>query len=54
MPDEAAFAASTEGRALLFGSSGAWAQEAITAGEDPEAANAAAGRTAAFYTGEST
>ena len=52
MPDEAAFAASTEGRALIAGSSESWAQASIAAGQEPGTANAAAARTTAFYTGE--
>ena len=52
-PDEAAFAASPAGRALIAGSSEAWAQAAIAAGTDPAAARAAARRTTMFYTGES-
>ena len=51
-PDEAAFAASPDGRALVTGASAGWARAAAGAGEDPAAARAAAGRTAAFYTGE--
>ena len=51
-PDEAAFAASPEGKAFITGSSDAWGQAAVAAGEDPDAAKAAARRTAAFYTGE--
>ena len=50
--DEEAFATSPEGQALLTGSSEAWADAAIVAGTAPEIARAAAGRTAAFYTGE--
>ena len=53
MPDEAAFATSTEGRAFIAGSSEAWAQAAVAAGEEPGAAHEAAMRTTAFYTGES-
>ena len=53
MPDEAAFAASPEGKAFIAGSSQAWAQAAVAAGEDPLQAHAAAARTTAFYTGES-
>ena len=53
MPDEAAFATSTEGRAFIAGSSEGWAQAAVAAGEEPGAARAAATRTTAFYTGES-
>ena len=52
-PDEAEFIASPDGRALFSGSSEAWGQAAIEAGEEPEAARAAARRTTAFYTGES-
>lgn len=51
-PDEAAFAASRDGRAFFAGSSDEWGQAAVAAGEDPDAARAAAGRTTAFYTGE--
>ena len=51
-PDEAAFAASPKGRALIRGSSDGWRQAAVAAGEEPDAARAAARRTAAFYTGE--
>ena len=51
-PDEAAFVASPGGRAFITCASAGWAQAAIGAGEDPDAARAAAGRTAAFYTGE--
>ena len=50
--DEEAFATSPEGKALLTGSSEAWADAAIAAGTAPEIARAAAGRTTAFYTGE--
>ena len=52
-PDEAAFAASRDGKALITGSSEAWGQAALAAGTDPDAARAAARRTTAFYTGES-
>ena len=52
-PDEAAFAASPDGKAFIAGSSEAWGKAAIAAGTDPGAARAAAGRTTAFYTGES-
>ena len=51
-PDEAAFAASPDSKALIAGSTQGWAQAAIAAGDDPDAAHAAARRTAAFYTGE--
>ena len=50
--DEEEFAGSSEGRALMVGSSDGWARASIDAGEDPDAARAAAARTAAFYTGE--
>ncbi len=53
MPDEAAFATSTEGRAFIAGSSEGWAQAAVAAGEEPGAAREAAMRTTVFYTGES-
>ncbi len=52
MPDPAEFAASPVGRALITGSSQAWGEAAVAAGEQPEAAQAAAARTTAFYTGE--
>ena len=51
-PDEAAFAASRDGKAFYAGSSAAWGEAAVAAGADPDAARAAARRTAAFYTGE--
>ena len=53
MPDEAAFAASPDGKAFIAGSSQGWAQAAVAAGTEPDAARAAARRTTAFYTGES-
>ena len=52
-PDEAAFAASPDGKALITGSSEGWEHAAVAAGTDPAAAHAAATRTTAFYTGES-
>ena len=52
-PDEAAFAASPEGKALMAGSGERWGEAAVAAGDDPEAARAAARRTTAFYTGGS-
>ena len=52
-PDEIEFAASSDGRAFMAGSSEAWGEAAIAGGADPDAARAAAGRTTAFYTGES-
>ena len=51
-PDEEAFAASRDGRAFIAGSSDGWGEAAVAAGEDVDAARAAARRTAAFYTGE--
>ena len=51
-PDEESFAASRDGRAFIAGSSDGWGEAAVAAGEDPDAARAAAGRTRAFYTGE--
>ena len=53
MPDEAALATSPDGKAFIAGSSEGWAQAAVAAGMDPDAARAAARRTTAFYTGES-
>ncbi len=50
--DEEAFAASSEGKALITGSAEAWGEAGIAAGEDSNTARAAAQRTAAFYTGE--
>ena len=52
MPDEAAFATSPDGKAFIAGSSERWAQAAVAAGTEPDAADAAARRTTAFYTGE--
>ncbi len=51
--DEAAFAASAEGKAFIAGSSERWGQAAVALGTDPGTARAAARRTTAFYTGES-
>ncbi len=50
-PDPVAFATSDAGRRCTEGSSAGWANAAIEAGEDPEAARAAAKRTATFYRG---
>ena len=50
--DEAAFAASRDGKAFYAGSSEAWGEAAVAAGTDPGAARAAAARTTAAYTGE--
>ena len=52
MPDEAAFAASSDGRSFIAGSSEAWGEASVAAGTEPQAARAAAERTTAFYTGE--
>ena len=52
MPDETAFAVSTDGKAIIAGSSNLWAQAAIDGGASPGAALAAAERTTAFYTGQ--
>lgn len=52
-PDENAFAASPEGASFMVQSSDGWADADIAAGQDPDLARAAAGRTAAFYTGQS-
>ncbi len=52
-PDEAAFAASPDGKAFITGSSEGWEHAAVAAGTDPDAARAAARSTTAFYTGES-
>ena len=51
-PDEVAFATSPDGKAFIRGSGEGWGQAAVAAGEDPDAARAAARRTIAFYTGE--
>ena len=51
-PDEVAFAASSDGKAIITGSSEAWGQAAVADGTDPDAADTAARRTTAFYTGE--
>ena len=51
--DAQTFHLTPEGKALHIGSSEAWGKAAIAAGTDPDAARAAAGRTTAFYTGES-
>ena len=52
-PDEAAFAASPDGKAFITGSSEGWEHAAVAAGTDRDAARKAAQRTTAFYTGES-
>ena len=50
-PDPAEFAAAADGKAFMAGSGEAWGEAAIAAGTDPAAAQAAARRTTAFYTG---
>ena len=52
-PDEASFAASSDGKAFIAGSSELWGQGAVAAGTAPDVACKAARRTTAFYTGES-
>ena len=52
-PDEAAFAASPDGKAFISGSSDGWECAAVAVGTAPDVARAAARRTTAFYTGES-
>ncbi len=52
--DEAAFAASPDGKAFVSGSSEAWGEAWMAAGADRESARAAAARTTASYTGEET
>lgn len=52
LPDPEAFATWPDGRAITTGSSEAWGRAAVAAGEEPGQAQAAAGRTSAFYTGE--
>lgn len=51
--DDEAFAASPEGRAFIAGSSEGWRDASIVSGTAADTARAAAGRTTAFYTGES-
>ena len=46
------WASSPEGKAFVRASSARWGQAAIAAGAAPEMAEAAAARTAGFYTGE--
>ena len=52
-PDEAAFAASPDGKAFINGSSELWGQAAVAVGTPPDVAHKAARRTTAFYTDES-
>ena len=49
---EEALVTSDEGKAFIRGSSQDWARASIDAGAAPEAANAQARKTSAFYTGE--
>ncbi len=49
--DEAAFSTSAGGSAFMEGASEDWGRAAAAAGQDPAEAQAAAARTAAFYTG---
>ena len=49
--DEAAFAMSPEGKALITGSGEGWGKAAIDGGEEAEASLAAARLTISFYTG---
>lgn len=51
--DEAAFGASSDGKAMIRGSGERWAQAQTEGGEDQDVAIAAARRTVAFYTGAS-
>lgn len=51
MPGAAEFVASDSGWAFFAGSSDGWANAAIAAGASPAAAQAAANRATAFYTG---
>lgn len=50
--DEEALAASDEGKAFIAGASDDWRRAAVSAGEDPARAKAAAKATTAFYTGQ--
>lgn len=52
LPEDDTFTDTEEGRSFVRRSSAAWGEAAIAAGAEPGAARAAAGRTAAFYTGE--
>lgn len=51
-PDEVEFATSPDGKAFIAASSAGWEQASVAAGTEPAAAQAAARRTTAFYTGE--
>lgn len=50
--DEAALAASAEGKAFVRGSSTHWSEASVAAGENAEDAVAAAAKTTAFYLGD--
>ena len=52
LPTEEELAASDAGRVWVAGSAEAWGRAAVAAGEDAGAADLAARRTAAFYTGQ--
>lgn len=52
MMSEEEFAESDEGKSYATQSSEQWGQASLAAGTNPEEANAATGRTTAFYTGE--
>ena len=52
-PDDMEFVTSGDGKAFITGSSEAWGEAAIAAGTNAEIAQESAGRTTAFYTGES-
>ena len=52
--DEVAFASSADGRAFIIGSAERWGRAAVAAGTEAAVAEAAARRTAAFYTGDGT
>ncbi len=52
LPTDATFTDTEEGLSFLRDCCAAWGEAAIAAGADPDAAHAAAGQTAAFYTGQ--
>ncbi len=52
MPDEGAITTSPVGKASIADASHKWAQAAVAAGTEPEAARESAELTVAFYTGE--
>ena len=53
LPEDDAFTETPEGKAFIADSNAAWGEASARAGTDREAAQAAARRTTAFYTGES-